>query len=478
MTREEFQVIYDQGPDAVYDLFDRLSNGLEFQIAVLEARIRQLEGQINTNSKNSGKPPSSDGLAKPQSLRKKSGGQKGHPGHTLEMTAHPDKIVTHTVEQCQHCGTSLANRPVESVERRQVFDIPPLKPEVTEHQVEHKSCPECHARNKASFPEGITQPVQYGPEIKALAVYLNQGHFIPYDRVEEILRDLFGQSFSEGSLFAANQACYEATEGVEQIIKQQIINSPVINCDETGARVEGKTRWLHTAGNQYLTYYGIHPKRGSIAMDDLGILPFYKGIAKHDGLSSYFKYIDCLHSLCNVHHLRELVWVIENEHQIWAGQMKELLLEILAAVDDAKDNSKTCLGLEQLIDFETRYSSAIALGYHENPCFEVWPRPKNERGRPKRTKARNLLERLDRHRIETLNFMYDFRIPFGNNQAEQDIRMAKVQQKVSGGFRSFQGAGIFCRIRGYISTVRKNSVPVLGAIRDALLGNPFVPDCM
>ncbi len=476
---EEIRAIYNKGPDAVIALVKDLFKGFELQIAIFEARIRQLESQINTNSKNSSRPPSSDGLAMTKSLRKKSGkksgAQKGHPGHTLEMTESPDKVEVHKVEQCQSCGAWIADHPAKAVERRQVFDVPPPKLIVTEHQAEHKTCPRCGACNKASFPEGVTQPVQYGPETKALAVYFNQYQLIPFDRVEELFKDMFGQPFSEGSLFTANQVCYEALEGAEQEIKRQILNSPVINCDETGARVEGKLNWLHTASTPDLTYYGIHKKRGSDAMDEMGILPFYNGIAKHDGLPAYFKFTNCIHSLCNDHHCRELKWVIENERQNWAQQMYGLLLDAKAAVDEAKDNSKTCLALEQLADFVSRYNSIIALGYEENPFFEVWPGPKGKRGKPKKTKARNLLERLVKYRMETLNFMFDFRIPFGNNQAERDIRMTKIQQKISGGFRSVQGSKIFCRIRGYISTVKKNSVPVLGAIRDALLGNPFVP---
>jgi transposase len=212
-------------------------------------------------------------------------------------------------------------------------------------------------------------------------------------------------------------------------------------------------------------------------MDELGILPFYTGIAKHDFWKAYFKYVLCGHSLCNDHHLRELTWVIENERQVWAQQRYDLLLEIRSAVNEAKENSKMRLELEQLMDFESRFQGIIILGYRENPFFEVWEPDKRRKGRPKKPKARNLLERLDKHRTETLNFMYDFRIPFGNNQAERDIRMTKVQQKISGGFRSLQGAKIFCRIRGYISTVKKNSVPVLEALRDAFLGSPFVPNC-
>ena len=241
--------------------------------------------------------------------------------------------------------------------------------------------------------------------------------------------------------------------------------------------MEGKIHWLHVASTPKLTFYGIHPKRGSGAMDEMGILPLYTGVAKHDGLPAYFKYKELINSLCNAHHLRELTWVIENEHQSWAQQMYDLLLQIKAAVDEARENSKTYLELEQLTGFLSRYGSIIALGYEENPFFEAWPPIKGKRGRPKKTKPRNLLERLDRYRTETLNFMFDFRIPFDNNQAERDLRMTKVKQKISGGFRSMQGARIFCRIRGYISTVKKNSVPVLDAIRDAFLGNPYIPGC-
>lgn len=388
MTREEILAVYNAGSDAVVALVDGLLASFELQVAILEARVKHLENQLNQNSRNSSKPPSSDGFKKTKSQRKRSGkpsgAQKGHPGHTLEMTESPDRVHVHKVEQCCQCGVCFADQAAESVERRQVFDIPPLKLIVTEHRAERKTCHVCGACNKASFPEGVTQPVQYGPEARALAVYLNQYQFIPYDRTGELFRDLFGQPFSEGTLFTTNETCYEALASAEQEIKQGLLNSPVIHCDETGARVEGKTEWLHTVSSEYLTCYSIHPRRGSEAMDEMGILPFYTGIAKHDFWKPYLKY-PCGHSLCNAHHLRELTWVMENERQ--------------------------------------------------------------------------------------------FRIPFDNNQAERDIRMTKVKQKISGGFRSLQGAKIFCRIRGYISTVKKNSVPVLGAIRDALLGKPFAPGC-
>jgi transposase/uncharacterized coiled-coil protein SlyX len=484
VKREDIQAIYDKGIDAVADLiaaFEQIFQQQAMQIAALTERVKQLENQINTNSRNSSKPPSSDGLTKPKSLRqktgKKSGAQKGHPGHTLEMVDHPDKVELHQVTHCQTCGICLADQAPDSVERRQVVDIPPLKLEVTEHRAEQKTCQTCGAVNKAAFPDGVNQPAQYGFGVKSLATYLNQYQLIPYDRVEEFFQDLFSRPFSEGSLFTANQVLYESLAGFEQEITQQILNEPVANFDETGARVEGKIHWLHVASTPKLTFYGIHPKRGSGAMDEMGILPLYTGVAKHDGLPAYFKYKELINSLCNAHHLRELTWVIENEHQSWAQQMYDLLLQIKAAVEEARENSKTYLELEQLTGFLSRYGSIIALGYEENPFFEAWPPIKGKRGRPKKTKPRNLLERLDRYRTETLNFMFDFRIPFDNNQAERDLRMTKVKQKISGGFRSMQGARIFCRIRGYVSTVKKNSVPVLDAIRNAFLGNPYIPGC-
>ncbi len=485
VRREDIQAIYDKGIDAVADLvaaFEQIFQQQAMQIAALTERVKQLENQINTNSRNSSKPPSSDGLARTKSLRKKtgkkSGAQKGHPGHTLEMVDHPDKVELHRVTRCRCCGASLSGA-AESVEKRQVFDLPPLKLEVTEHRSEQKTCQTCGAVNKADFPDEVTQPVQYGPGVKSLATYMNQYQMVPYDRVEEFFKDVFGQPVAEGTIFTANQDCYESLEGFEQETKRQILSKPVINCDETGARVDGKGHWLHVACTPDLTCYGIYPKRGSEAMDEMGILPLYTGIAKHDALPPYFKYKNFLDSLCNAHHLRELTWVIENEHQVWAQQMYDLLLDAKAAVDEARENGKTSLELEQLTGFLLRYNIAIALGYGENPFFEVWePEPKSKkRGRPKKTKPRNLLERLNRYRTETLNFMFDFRISFDNNQAERDLRMMKVHEKISGGFRSLDGARIFCRIRGYISTVKKNSVPVLGAIRDALLGRPFIPGC-
>lgn len=479
MTREEILAVYQQGPEAVVALVEGLIASFHLQVAALEAKVKQRDDQLNQNSRNSSKPPSSDGFKrKTKSLREKSGkpsgGQKGHPGHTLKMVTKVDQVQVHPVTCCQQCGASLTEQTSDAFARRQVLDIPPLKLLVTEHRAEQKTCPVCGTCNKASFPESVTQPVQYGPEVQALAVYLNQYQLLPFERIRELFADLFGQPIAEGTLAFANQAAAAALYDTEQELTQQLFHAPVVHCDETGSRVGGKLHWLHVISTDYLTQYSIQPRRGSKAMDTIGFLPGYQGTVKHDFWKPYFKY-SCGHSLCNAHHLRELTGVRENEHQRWAQQMQELLLTIKGAVAHQKENAKTHLELEQLREFESQYSRIIALGYEENPVVRE-ENPQGKRGKAKKTKARNLLERLDQMRQETLNFMYDFRIPFDNNQAERDIRMMKVQQKISGGFRTWQGAQTFCRLRGYISTVKKNSVPVLGAIRDALLGRPFVPN--
>ena len=472
MKREDIQAIYDKGLDAVVALvaaFEQIFQQQALQIAALTERVKQLKSQIKTNSRGNSKPPSSDGLKRTKSLRKKTGkkssAQKGHPGHTLEMVDHPDKVELHRVTRCRCCGASLTGKPSESVERRQVVDTPPLKLETTEHRAEQKTCHICGAVNKADFPDGVNQPAQYGPRIKALASYMNQYQLIPYDRVEEFFKDLFGQPFSEGSLFTANQVLYESLAGFEQETKRRILSEPVINCDETGARVEGKNHWLHVASKPELTFYGIHQKRGSDAMDEMAILPFYSGIAKHDCLYAYFKYKGCNHSLCNAHHLRELTWVIENLNQVWAQQMYDLLLDAKAAVDEAKENSKTSLELEQLTGFLSRYSSVIALGYEENPFFEAWPPPKGKRGKPKKTKLRNLLERLDKYQTETLNFMFDFRIPMDNNLAERCLRPGALGRKSYYGTHSEWSGRLLASSMSVLQTAEKHNLNSLAYLR-------------
>jgi transposase len=354
LSVEEIREIYRQGEDAVVALIQQL-------IALnktFEERIQALEDQLAKNSRNSGKPPSSDGYSKPapKSLRKrhgrKSGGQPGHPGNTLKAVEQPDRIEVHQVVECQHCHSSLEDVKAKKHEKRQVFDIPRIKIEVTEHQCEVKICPHCGEKNKANFPETITQPVQYGPEIKAQAVYLNQYQLIPLERTAETLEAFYEHRPSEASLIAANRDVAKQLEPVNQAIKEHLTKrESVVHFDETGLRLEGKTNWLHSASTERLTYYLVHRKRGQKAMDAVGILTNLRGCAVHDGWRSYFKY-NVRHGLCNAHHLRRLKFLEERYPQEWVKPMIDLLLKIKSTVDQAKKNKETELTETQLTDFE------------------------------------------------------------------------------------------------------------------------------
>lgn len=472
-TREEIHQAYLAGEEAVVAL-------IEETIGQLAIRVKALEDQLAKNSRNSSKPPSSDGLKKPapRSLRKssgkKSGGQPGHKGRTLKAVEKPDRVEVHPVDQCKQCQTKLEGIPAQGHEKRQVFDLPPVMVEVTEHQAEIKTCPVCGETNKAEFPGGVTDPVQYGPRIKAQAVYLNQNHHIPLERTQETLIDLYGHSPSEATIIAACKEMEEQIAPVNEAAKAHLIETEdPIHCDETGLRVEGKLYWTHVASTEQATYLDVHSKRGKQALDDIGILPERKGTAVHDGYSSYDQYADLLHARCNAHHLRELVFLVEQHEQEWAAKMIDLLVDIKNTVDGAKEAGQVALADQQLTEFERQYDQLITLGFEANP-----PPPEplvKKRGRKKQSKAKNLLDRLQRHKREVLAFMYDFKVPFDNNLAERDLRMVKLKQKVSGCFRTQEGARTFCRIRSYISIARKNEQRVLEALVMALEGDPFCP---
>ena len=489
MTRQEAEAIYDAGKEAVVRVLlsmDARIHALEQQVRDLtvrldrsDKRVQYLEKQLARNSRNSSKPPSSDGFKKPapKSLRKKgkrkSGGQPGHMGHTLKMVETPDHVVMHEIINCTVCGRSLQNQLPDDIEKRQVYDLPPVKPVVTEHQAECKLC-SCGHLNKGTFPEGINAPVQYGPGVKAAAVYLKNYQFIPFERTCELLSDLFGCGISQGALANILASCAGKLEKPLATIKKNIQQAYMAHFDESGSRVENSLWWLHSASTPTATYYDIHRRRGTEAINAIGILPDFSGRAIHDFWKPYFAY-NCLHGLCNAHHLRELIFVHEQYGQNWADHMIDCLLKIKDAVDVAKQTIDH-LDQKQILLFETDYQKILDEGYALNPLPRLPASEKKKRGRRKKTKPRNLLERLDVHRKEVLAFMYDFKVPFSNNLAESDIRMMKVQQKISGTFRTENGAKDFCRIRSYISTARKNAVNAMDALTLLFSGNPFVPE--
>ena len=442
--------------------------------------IEELKDQIAKNSRNSGKPPSSDGYTKkPTNLRrlqkskgKKKGGQRGHKGVTLEQVKNPDETINCSALKCSHCSCSLENEAVSDYEKRQVFDIPPIEISVTQYQAEIKKCPRCQKETKGLFPQGVTNYVQYGSRIKALASYLNNYHHIPLARTSEIFFDLYNHPLSQTAIMQANQELAQKLEGSIESIREQLIKSLVVQFDETGMRVAGKLNWTHVASTKKLTYYDIHQKRGQEAINDINILPSIKGIAIHDHWKPYLKYENCQHGLCNAHHLRELIFVLERYEQGWTEKMIKHLITIKKEVEKAKERGGEKLSFKLIRKLKEQYEIIIQEGLLCNP-LPLKP-PKKKRGRPKKSVPRNLLDRLYCYQEEVLAFMYDFNVPFDNNLPERDIRMVKLKQKISGAFRTFEGAKTFCQIRSYISTVRKNSYNVIDAINEAFEDRPLM----
>ena len=451
---------------------------LQEQLAAQGVLIQVLRDQLAKDSHNSSKPPSSDGLKKRRtsSLRQPGqrplGGQPGHKGDTLQMVADPDQVERHAVTACPHCQTDLSGLAATGYEKRQVFDIPPVRVEVTEHQVEIKQCPGCGREAKGVFPATVTQPTQYGDRLQAQASYLNSYHFIPLARTAELLTDFYGQAPSEAVIMAANQQLAVATAASVEVIKQHLVAADVVHFDESGLRIAGKLNWLHVAGTPELTYYHVDPQRGQNGMTAGGILPNFQGNAVHDHWASYLSFTQCQHDFCNAHHLRELKFIHEQYQQPWAADMAKLLLDIKAEVA-ATPAPAMSLPADRLLHYGAKYDTLIDKGLTANPPPAIASPPK--RGRPKQSPPKNLLDRLQTHKAGVLAFMADFRIPFDNNLAERDIRMIKVKQKVSGSFRTQDGAKTFAAIRSYISTARKQGHNVIAAVHGAFAGLPFTP---
>ena len=438
-------------PDAVVDL-----------ILNLEKRIEELEARLKMNSSNSSKPPSSDGLNKPspKSLRKKgvrkSGGQPGHEGKTLEQVQNPDQSYELKLERCPNSGVALGGEQIVGTIQRQVFDLPSPQLEVTEY-IAQVYCLDNGKQIHADFPEGVDSAVQYGFRFQAWLVYLSDYQMIPLRRIRSMCADLFGYSVSEATIVAARERCADNLAGFLEVTGERLGNAAVLHADETGMRVCGKTVWLHSLSNAERTLYHIDPKRGYDAIERRGILDDYNGCLVHDFWPAYFKLL-CNHAMRNQHIIRELTYF--EESYSWAVRMKALLLQ---ACENPLEHS-----FEQ---WQETYSKILAEGYAQIG-FEP-EKDRKQKGRAAKPKELNLLERLDRHQSSVLAFLEDTEVPFTNNQAEQDVRMAKVKQKVSGCFRSWHGAKLFATIRSYISTSIKQKQGVFEALRKAMQKEPI-----
>jgi transposase len=482
-TDKEIHTAFEQGEAVVMALFHEVATQvaeLAQQLAKQGAALHELQARLAKSSRNSSKPPSSDGYGKVKrttSLRKSgdkpNGGQPGHEGQTLMAAEHPERTLTHEVPSCAHCQASLQGIEVEGYEERQVFDMPAIRIEVTAHRAEIKVCPACGTPSKGTFPDAVTHAVQYGPTVKTWASYFTNHHHIPVERTTEIFADLVQHRMSDATVLKASEQLDTCIAPSTAAVKGMLRDAEILHVDESGLRVEGKLHWLHVASTDMLTHYEVHAKRGHEAMDEAGILGEFRGTAVHDHWKPYFTYDDCHHALCNAHHLRELHFIDQQYQQPWANDMAALLLAIKAAVAETPA-AAVSLALPELETFEQRYDAVVKAGLEATPIAAPAAEGK-KRGRPKQPPPRNLAIRLRDFKGQVLAFMYDFRVPFDNNQGERDIRMVKVKQKVSGGFRTLEGAKRFGRIRGYLSTARKHAKNVFEAIQDAFEGHPFIP---
>lgn len=444
------------------------------EIKLLSTKVEELEDRLNKNSRNSNKPPSSDGLKKKPKLKpafprkkgKKSGGQKGHQGKTLEISEAPDHINPLLPSQCP-CGQTLDQTKAEVLEIRQVFDLPEPKLEVTEHQKLGCTCEHCGTYSTGTFPENVKARVQYGAGVRALAVLLNIAFKLPLKKIQTLFADLYGYAINQSTIIQATQKCFDQLEESQKVIKQSLLNSLVVHFDETGLRVAGKLHWLHACCNKSFTYLFVHANRGLKALQDIdSLLPDFKNWAIHDCWKSYFKFIQCLHGICGAHIIRELI-ALEEKGVQWAVWFKRYLLTLYNMSEQGKSKLNAEQKQKALLLFEKIWTYAD----------QAEPPPEKSasgRGRPKATKGRNLLIRLMKHQAAVLAFAFYEAVPFTNNQAERDLRPAKIKQKVAGSFRILEGAIIYARIFGFVSTARKHQFNVFKELKLAFTGDTFL----
>ena len=466
----------DPSPDAPsYEQLASENELLRAQVAMLESKLADLEERLGRNPRNSSMPPSAEGFSKPpapsraerRAAARKQGKQPGAPGKHLAQVVHPDQVINHVPPSCTSCGSDLGGAEVVDTEHRQVFDLPEIRMVVTEHVVERRRC-RCGCTTKASFPRSATAPACYGPGIRALAAYLAVHQHLPFDRMAQLFSDVLSAPVSVGALAQMVTEAAEATTSFTDATRLLLQEAEVVHFDETGGRAAGRLHWVHSASTSLLTLIDCHQKRGRAAMDDLGVIGAMTGVAIHDGWRPYRHY-DVDHALCNAHHLRELNAVGIGWDQGWANDLASLLVEAKRNVEAATARGADHLDPAVLHSIRVRYGRLVAKGFAANPAPEAGKRSGYEK------KAFNLLVRLDGQRADVLRFTVNFRVPFDNNQAERDIRMVKLQQKISGSWRTLEGARNFCAIRSYVSTLRKQDHDVLTGLRRLFDGQAWLP---
>jgi transposase len=445
------------------------------RIALLEARLADVEQRMGRNPRNSSMPPSAEGLAKPPVANRKQrraegrrqGKQPGAEGKHLAQVDDPDEVVVHVPGTCSGCGADLVDAPVVTEEVRQVFDLPEIRPYVTEHRLERRRC-RCGCETKAEAPKEATAPACYGTGVRALACYLAVHQHLPYDRMAQLFSDVLGIEISVGALAQMVNEGGGMLGLFRDVVADLLADAPAVHFDETGARVAGRLHWVHVACSALLTLIECHERRGTVAMDAMGVIEKMSGIAVHDGWRPYRSY-DVVHALCNAHHLRELDGIGVVWDQGWANDMIGLLVEAKEAVEQARADGRDSLDASSVHSIRVRYGQLVAKGWAANPAPETVKRYGINK------KAANLLTRLDGQRADVLRFVTDFDAPFDNNQAERDVRMVKLQQKISGSWRTLAGARSYCSIRSYISTMRKHDVDVFDGLRRMFEGNAWLP---
>jgi transposase len=436
-------------------------------------RIAELEARLNQTPRNSSKPPSAEGLGKPppRSLRTKSGrkpgGQDGHEGRTLMQVAKPDREVLHEPARCGGCGAGLVGRPVTGVERRQVFDLPPVAVRVTEYQLIEREC-SCGHRTKGTGPAGADGPVQYGPRIAAIIIYLYAGQFLSRQRTAQALAELFGVPLSAGTVAGITARAAGRLSGFLERAREQIAASPVAGFDETGFRVAGKLHWVHCARTGKCTLLTVHPRRGVTAMEAMGVLPSFAGVAVHDAWAPYDTYTVPDHQLCCAHALRELQAVTDCApagQWCWAVQAAEAITGMQKLVVEAIGQGRDGVDPAALAEQTRAYRSAALIGASQTAA----------RSGPLMKKHNALARRLTDRQDDYLRFTQDWRVPADNNGSERDIRMIKLRQKVSGCLRTLTGARQFCAIRSYLSTAAKHGLSFFDALVSLTKGQPWIP---